>query len=491
MPGRTFGQRLTGGLAGLVLLAFLIGALGIYAVVQVAADKDYVIRVQAERLLRIEAAQADVFRKTSAGRGYLLTGSAEFLREIEASRAEFRSELEAMAALHSLRNWALPHVQAIRSAEEAHQAALQALLTRREAGSAPSALAPVFDTTVMPRFAELSRAMNEFSGLQRARMEEEQEQAERRSRLFTWSIVGLWLALGGLAAGLALHLGRTLTQEIGRAVSDVQSASTELQTSARQQATASKEQSTSLSEIGTTIRELLATSQQISESAQRVAGIADETREAAHEGEGAVQSAQSSVETMRRQVDQLIAHMLELGKKSQHVGGILDIINELSEQTNILAINATIEAVGAGESGRRFAVVADEIRKLADRVGGSARDIRVVVDEIRAAVNSSVMATESGSKAVETGARRFRELARSFERIVAQVETTQQAVREIELSTKQQSSAVEQVNLAVADVMQAARETESSSVQTLQTSGQLAGLSTKLLRLIRPEGNVG
>ena len=102
--------------------------------------------------------------------------------------------------------------------------------------------------------------------------------------------------------------------------------------------------------------------------------------------------------------------MLDLGKKSQQIGGILEIINELAEQTNILSINATIEAAGAGESGKRFAVVADEIRKLADRVGGSTKEIRGLIDQIRAAVNAAVMATEGGSKAVDAGTRQFGEV---------------------------------------------------------------------------------
>ena len=83
-----------------------------------------------------------------------------------------------------------------------------------------------------------------------------------------------------------------------------------------------------------------------------------------------------SISGIRRQVDQIVSHMLELGKKSQEIGAVLDIVSELAEQTNILAINATIEAAGAGEAGKRFAVVADEIRKLADRVGGSTKEVR-------------------------------------------------------------------------------------------------------------------
>jgi methyl-accepting chemotaxis protein len=178
--------------------------------------------------------------------------------------------------------------------------------------------------------------------------------------------------------------------------------------------------------------------------------------------------------------------MLELGKKSQQIGAVLDIVSELAEQTNILAINATVEAAGAGESGKRFAVVADEIRKLAHRVGGSTKEIRGLIDDVRSAVNTTVMATETGSKAVDAGSRQFGEVATGFRQIAELVATTTDAAREIELSTKQQSTAVEQVNLAIADVAQASKETETSANQTLQTASLLATLSNDLLRIIRP-----
>jgi methyl-accepting chemotaxis protein len=195
------------------------------------------------------------------------------------------------------------------------------------------------------------------------------------------------------------------------------------------------------------------------------------------------------VSGIKRQVDLIVTHMLDLGKKSQQIGGILEIINELAEQTNILAINATIEASGAGDAGKRFAVVADEIRKLADRVGGSTKEIRVLIEEIRAAVNTTVMATEGGSKAVDLGARQFAEVTAALKQITELLGTTTEAAREIELSTKQQATAVAQVNVAVSNVAQASKETEVSANQTLQTAGQLAGLSRELTRLIQAPAN--
>jgi methyl-accepting chemotaxis protein len=301
--------------------------------------------------------------------------------------------------------------------------------------------------------------------------------------------VMLWGSLfGAIAVGLiGWFIASSLGQQISTAVHQVQSSSTELQAAANQQASGAKEQATAMNEITTTISELLATSRQIAESARRVAQIAEQTASSARTGDGTVERAHESIAAIRRQVDSIVSHMLELGRKSQQIGAVLEIVSELAEQTNILAINATIEAAGAGDAGRRFAVVADEIRKLADRVTGSTKEIRGLIEDVRSAVNTTVMATETGSKGVDAGSKQFGDVAAAFKQIGGLVQTTTDAAREIELSTKQQSTAVEQVNLAIANVAQATRETEASAEQTLNTVTQLSVMSKSLLRIVQPQ----
>ncbi len=180
-------------------------------------------------------------------------------------------------------------------------------------------------------------------------------------------------------------------------MSSIRSSSAELQAAATQQATGSREQSSAANEVSTTIRELLVDVEaDRRERAARRAHRRGDGHRRARWGPDRRSARRSRSTAIKRQVDLIVGHMLELGKKSQQAGGILEIINELAEQTNILAINATIEAAGAGEAGKRFAVVADEIRKLADRVGGSTKEIRGLIEDIRAAVNTTVMATEGG-----------------------------------------------------------------------------------------------
>ena len=481
----TFGQKVGAAFAALVVIAGVIGAVAVLALRSVVDAKDRVIRVDAALL--VDAQRLATLRETkgSEGRAFLLTRNEQFVRDMENDRAEFIAVLERLrSAARNEDGRAL--VDAIRQADNEHQAAIDEVIAMRRTDAPIEDVVRTFEQRVSPPRARVEAAIRAFV----TRQEQMLDQATRAATESSSSAIQLMTMLIALAVIAAIAVGivitRTLGQQIGNAVSQVQSSSAELQAASTQQATSAKEQSTAMSEIATTISELLATSRQITESARRVAQIADETAAAAQAGDSTVDQAQESITAIRRQVDLVVSHMLELGQKSQQIGTVVEIVSELAEQTNILAINATIEAAGAGEAGKRFAVVADEIRKLADRVGGSAKEIRGLIEDVRGAVNTTVMATETGSKAVDAGSKQFAQVTASFKRIVSYVTTTTEAAREIELSIKQQMSAVEQVNVAIANIAQASKETEASTGQTQQTASQLAILSKELLRVIRP-----
>lgn len=483
--GLTFGQRVGAGFALTLLLMVIISAIAIWSLGAVVAAKDRVLSDNAQSVIEAERLRASVLRMTASTRGYLLVKADDQLRAAQASRNEFKASLARLQPLVA-DDEARRLLDQVAQAEPPQRAAVERALSARQAGEALDTVARTFDQDVAPRTAALERQIDAFVQREERLLEDGRRAASAtagRSIILVVVIAGATVLLG---AAFAFWLTRSLSRQIGAAVQHVQSSSSELQSSANQQATGAKEQATAMAEISTTIDELLVTSRQIADSARQVAQIAEETVRGARAGDDLVQRAQESAGAIRRQVDVIVNHMLDLGRQSQQIGGILEIINELAEQTNILAINATIEAAGVGESGRRFAVVADEIRKLADRVAGSTRDIRSLIELIRASVNATVMATESGSKAVDAGTRQFAEVASAFKHIAGLVVTTSEAAQEIELSTKQQATAVEQVKIAIANAAQATREAEASSSQTLQTASQLTGLSRDLARLIRP-----
>ncbi|TAL03794.1 MAG: histidine kinase [Rhodospirillaceae bacterium] len=482
----TFGRRLAAGFgfAGLILL--LIAGIAYRTTNSLIDNETWVAHTIQVRVTLTEL--RSYLKDAETGqRGYLLTGTDSYLQPYEDAIAHIGEIFELAQKLTSDNPSQQRRLAILSPVIDAKLAELRRAIDVRKTQGLDPALKIVEagdGKIAMDRIrAIIAEADQEEADLLVKRGAEAQASAQLATSFVLWGS-----AIGVIAvAAIGWFITNSLGNLIGGAVGQVQSSSAELQAAATQQATGAKEQSTATSEITTTISELLVTSRQIAESAQRVAHVAEQTAESARAGHKTVDVTHDSISGIRRQVDQIVAHMLELGKKSQEIGSVLDIVSELAEQTNILAINATIEAAGAGESGKRFSVVADEIRKLADRVGGSTKEIRTLIDDVRSAVNTTVMATETGSKAVDAGSKQFGDVASAFKQISGLVSTTTETAREIELSTKQQATAVEQVNIAIANVAQASKETEASSSQTLQTASQLASLSKDLLRVIRPE----
>jgi methyl-accepting chemotaxis protein len=480
----TFGQRLAVGFAVTAALTLVTGAVTVWALNTVVAGKDRVIDVGVKGLAAVQELRVAVEAKSSAGRAFLLTGDQRYTQQITAARGQFSAAAAQVRDVLSSGEERDLLDQAV-AGEQHHQDALQTIMSRRtQPGVDPAEISAAFEDSVVPLRDNVDRRLSALSERLDQDLRGHQDVASSRATLAIGAVIGLALLSVAFGVVSSLLLARALRRQVAGTAGHIRSSSAQLEASAGQQATGAREQATAMSEITTTIEELLITSRQIADGAQRVANIAAETATAAGSGDSTIEEGGASIAAIRRQVDLIVQHMLELGQRSQQIGGVVDLVSELAEQTNILAINATIEASGAGEWGRRFAVVADEIRKLADRTAGSAKEIRALIDDVRGAVNTTVMATETGAKAVDAGSRQFDAVTASFQQIADLVASTTESAREIELSTKQQTTAVEQVNVAVGDTARVTQESETSAVQTRQTAAHLTGLSTTLLRLV-------
>jgi methyl-accepting chemotaxis protein len=482
----TFGRKLALGFAIATLTLLVIGISGYRSTEHLVENDHWVTHTHEVRTKVADLLSA--LKDTETGqRGFVITGDEAFLEPYRAALPDIERALSDIRRLTADNETQQRRMALLQAAITGKLAELQRTIDLRRSAGFEATERIVAGGEGKALMDQIRRTVSEMdadeAGLLQRRNREAEQSAESTKWLILWgSLLGITLVV---AAGTLI--ARSLSTELGAAVHHMQSSSAELQSAASEQATGAREQASAMSEISTTISELLATSRQIAESARRVAEIANQTATAARTGELTVDKGRESIAGIRRQVDAIVNQMLELGKKSQQIGAVLEIVSELAEQTNILAINASIEAAGAGDAGRRFGVVADEIRKLADRVGGSTKEIRALIDDVRSAVNTTVMTTETGSKAVEGGADQFGRVAAAFAQISLQVSTTTEAAREIELSTKQQTTAVEQVNVAITNVSQASKESEVSTGQTLRTAAELARLSRELLRLIQPQ----
>jgi len=254
-----------------------------------------------------------------------------------------------------------------------------------------------------------------------------------------------------------------------------------------QQSTSATEQAASVQELTATAAQVAITAKEIMENAGLVESCADEANSTCLSGSEDVGAAIAGMEILKLQVQEIAKSMLRLGEDSQRIGGIIEIIDEISDQTNLLALNAAIESAGAGEHGKRFAVVAKEVRRLAERTVTATRQIRELINEIRQATNSTIMLTEEGSKGVDNAGRLVDKVDRSFSTLMQVVDKTAQAAKEITLSTKQQTFACQQIAETMNEVQDVAHQVAGSAVETEQAVIDIRVLSEKLRNLVEAE----
>jgi methyl-accepting chemotaxis protein len=480
----SFGRKITAALLTVALFAIAICGVGIYAVGVVRAVSEEVVSVYAARMLDVAAMRVARERRAKHVRSYLLSRDVKHLAEMRGARDELLQRIADMER-QPLSEVERDRLRGMAEANTTLQRAWDEAVKMREGGAPMEAILRHFEE-ISAEVQALDDRMNAMFDHEADQLAQKRREAAQASSRSTWALAVAGILASGAALGLAWLLARALRGRVGRAVERLSAAATELQSDAEGQASSSKELAATTAEMATTMRELATMSRQIAESAKRTAHAAEEAGGSARSGDETVKRAGSAIADIKRQVERIVGHMLDLGRRSQQIGGILEVINELADQTNILAINATIEAAGAGEAGKRFSLVAMEIRRLADRVGGAAREIRGLVDRINEATGTTVSATESGSRAALEGAAQFGEVLAAFEQIADSVALASSVAKEIELGMGQQVGAVEQVSTALVEVASVASESERSARTTLSTSARLAEVSGELAALIRP-----
>jgi methyl-accepting chemotaxis protein len=250
-----------------------------------------------------------------------------------------------------------------------------------------------------------------------------------------------------------------------------------------QQSSGATEQAASVYQASSTSKEIAASATRIADTAEEMAGYSRQTSSACDVGKVELNNAVYQVNDVTEKVELVAVRMVELGEKSQKISGIIDIINEISEQTNLLSLNAAIEAAGAGEGGKRFSVVAQEIRRLAGRTLDATLVVRQLVEEIQSATNTTVMVTEQSMKSSREATQCIDRMNQSFQNILELVEQALKASTEITLSTRQQTTACEQMVSTIMEVSEVASEVEKGAKETEQALSRLRELSADLKTL--------
>ncbi len=290
----------------------------------------------------------------------------------------------------------------------------------------------------------------------------------------------------GEMADLANTLNRTIAglREVAtqtRSVAESLNAATaEILASTQQQAASTAEQAAAVQQANATMTELSQSGTQISERARQVAASAEATTSASNAGLQSVQASTATMGSIREQAEAVADNVIALSEKTQAIGEIIATVNDIAEQSHLLALNAAIEAAAAGESGRSFAVVAAEMKNLADQSRQATVQVRAILGDIQKAITSSVMLTEEAVKRVEAGRQQSDVADQTIRALSDNIQQSVQAFQQIVAGSSQQQIGFEQVTQAFRNIGVATQQTATSTRQSEKAAVNLNALAQQL-----------
>ncbi|MDD2734133.1 MAG: methyl-accepting chemotaxis protein [Desulfuromonadaceae bacterium] len=277
---------------------------------------------------------------------------------------------------------------------------------------------------------------------------------------------------------------REITREIIEGVNVLASSSSEIMASTNQVASGASETAVAVSETSSTVEEVKQTAMVSSQKARNVADAAQKSVLVAQVGRRSVEESIVGMGRIQSQMEAIAESIVRLSEQSQTIGEIIATVNDLAEQSNLLAVNAAIEAAKAGEQGKGFAVVAQEVKSLAQQSKEATAQVRTILNDIQKATNAAVMATEQGNKAVEDGVRQSKEAGEAIRQMGESIDESAQAAVQIATSSQQQLTGMDQVALAMENIRQASEQNVTGMRQVEITVQGLHDLGQKLKDLV-------
>jgi len=260
----------------------------------------------------------------------------------------------------------------------------------------------------------------------------------------------------------------------------VAAAAEELSVNGSQVAQASREQSSQSTQVASSVEEMSATANEMARNAQVMASTAKELNVTAVKGGEVVTNSMKGMEAVASTMHVSADRIQALGQQSQQIGEIIRVIEDIADQTNLLALNAAIEAARAGEQGRGFAVVADEVRKLAERTGKATKEIAAVIETVLTGTKEAVASMESGTSEVQTGMQLVNEAGARLTEIVAGVQKVTEMVQQLAGSIDEQTQATEQIAGGIQSVAGLSQQNENSVEQVVGATTDLSNLAAQL-----------
>jgi methyl-accepting chemotaxis protein len=467
-------------------------------------------------------------KQMAALQDFLPTGKEDLLKADEAGRQEFVDSSDSLAKMLITPEGKRLHGEIRRNYDEFRALANHEIQLRR-AGKSTELLSLTFSPHTAEVRTHLRQSVTEMLTFQdRLREEAARERVAIESQV---RILVMTLALAGVVAGLAIAfaVARSITrtmaamveliQEISAnnlAVEDMEivtqdetgqagealnrmknnlrgiihsiasaaehlaSASEQMSSSATQQAQSAESQKDQTTQVATSMQEMSSTVAQVSDSCNKAAEAAQRAAETAQQGGSIVEETLTRMRNIAESVTATARKVEGLGKSSDQIGRIIGVIDDIADQTNLLALNAAIEAARAGEQGRGFAVVADEVRKLAERTSTATKEISQMIKGIQDETRAAVTAMETGTSQVEEGVKSTGKAGDSLKTIIKMSEQVGEMITQIAAAATEQSATSEHVGDNVQQIATLVKESAIAAQQTAKACQDLSGLALDL-----------
>lgn len=299
--------------------------------------------------------------------------------------------------------------------------------------------------------------------------------------------------LGQLVDGFNIMVAHTdnMIQRVQSAVSDLDNTSIDIVQASQNQASGAAQQSASITQTVAAVEETARTSKQISENANNVSELAQDSLETVEIGQATVQQVIQAMEMISTSTTESAERISRLEDKAEEITEVLGQIDEIARRTDILSLNANITAVNAGEHGRGFTVVANEVKRLAEQTIEASQRIKDLTTDITSSIGESVTASQQSTNQVTEGTGLAEQTGEHLEKILAMVQQTAEAATLIDASTRQQQTASEQVVSVMRDVDGVSKEVETGAQKTVDASEELVQIGQTLQGMLKVQGNGG
>jgi len=530
MSSMSIKMKLAAGFGVLLAILAVLSVVSYRAIVVLDKAAEEVDRKTEERNLAL-AIQVASLKESSGARGFLLTGNEKLLERDAEGKREFDDAMEKLSALAKTEEGKRLYAD-IQRAYAPYRGVAEHEIDLRRDGKTTEAVA-VMSTQAMPAARvvdQATAALMEHAVKNKQAVDKAQDDDVANGKFLIIALCSAGLLLGLLVAafiagsvtsaiarmvtmikelaannlvvddlqitsqdeigkaGLALNQmknnWREMIQSIAGTAEHVASASEEISSSATQQAQAAETQKDQTAQVATAMQEMSSTVLQVSDNSNKAAESSRQAAETARHGGTIVDETLSKMRAIADSVGSTARKMEELGKSSDQIGRIIGVIDDIADQTNLLALNAAIEAARAGEQGRGFAVVADEVRKLAERTTTATKEIAQMIKNIQDETKTAVSAMEQGNQQVEEGVKSTAQAGDSLKEIIQMSEQVGDMITHIATAATEQSSATEQVNKNMEEIAKLVKESAIGAQQSAKACQDLSGLALDLQKMV-------